>query len=294
MSALNHQQKTEIQWQLQNFVSTFNSQKEAAAQIDNCSEATISQIINGKHDLVSEKMWLTIAKQIGYHARKTVMVETMDFNTLILYFSLAKENGATFAITGNAGSGKSYSAKWYAANNRTRNVYYLECAEYWNKKMFLSNLLKRMGKGETGLNVGEMMDVIVQHLRSQHQPLIILDEVDKLSDPVLKFFITLYNELNTLCGFVMLSTDAMQKRMKKGLGRNVIGYQELRSRFGSRFIELNGTTHDEVKAICKANGITDEVELQRIANEYGGDLRRVDRHFLKEHAKQLRNRLNAA
>lgn len=160
--------------------------------------------------------------------------------------------------------------------------------------MFLSNLLKRMGKGETGLNVGEMMDVIVQHLRSQHQPLIILDEVDKLSDPVLKFFITLYNELNTLCGFVMLSTDAMQKRMKKGLGRNVIGYQELRSRFGSRFIELNGTTHDEVKAICKANGITDEVELQRIANEYGGDLRRVDRHFLKEHAKQLRNRLNAA
>jgi DNA transposition AAA+ family ATPase len=294
MSALTQQQKTEIQWQLQNFVSTFNSQKEAAAQIENCSEGTISQIINGKYDLVSEKMWLTIAKQIGYHARETVMVETQDFSTLILYFSLAKENGATFAITGDAGFGKSYSARWYAANNRTRNVYYLVCAEYWNKKMFLSNLLKRMGKGETGLNVGEMMEMIVQHLRSQHQPLIILDEVDKLPDPVLKFYITLYNELNSLCGFVLLSTDAMQKRMKKGLGRNVIGYQELRSRMGSRFIELHGTTPDELKAICHANGITNEVEIQRIINEYGGDLRRVDRYFLKEHAKKLRNRLNAA
>lgn len=288
------QQQTEIQWQLQNFVASFDSQKEAAAYIENCSEATISNIINGKFNDVAERMWINIAKQIGYNTRQNVMVETMDFNTLILYFSLAKENGATFAITGNAGYGKSFTAKWYAAQNRTRNVYYLECAEYWNKKMFLSNLLKRLGKGETGLNVGEMMEMVVRTLRQKHQPVIILDEIDKLTDPVLKFFITLYNELNTLCGFVMLSTDAMQKRMKKGLGRNVIGYQELRSRIGSKFIELHGTSKEELRAICEANGVKNELDITRIGNEYDGDLRRVDRNILKDKAKQIRNTLKMA
>jgi Cdc6-like AAA superfamily ATPase len=291
---INEQQKKEIAAALKNYAATFTSQKEAAKSLKDCSEATLIAIVKENYGGISDAMFTNIGKQIGVFKRELKMVETQDFQTLILYYSLAKEEGATFAIVGPGGSGKSYAGKWYAAANRTRNVYFLECAEYWNKKTFLSNLLKAMGKGETGMNAGEMMETIVSELRHQHQPLIILDEVDKLTDPVLKFFITLYNELNTLCGFVWTSTNAMQKRMKKGLGTNKIGYQELFSRIGSRFVELHGTTPAEVTELCQVNGITEREEIAKIVNEYNGDLRRVDRSLLRNKLIKIRKQLNAA
>lgn len=287
-------QKKEIKQCLQSYVNDFPSQKKAAESLNNCSEATVINILTESNwQKVGDAMWLNVGKQLGVGRRQSVLVETMDFQTLILYFTLAKEEGATFAIVGPGGYGKSYAGKWFASVNRSRNVYYLECAEYWNKKVFLNNLLKAMGKGETGMGIGEMMETIVHDLRRQHQPLIILDEVDKLSDPVLKFFITLYNELNTLCGFIWTSTSAIEKKIMKGKGLNKSGYQELFSRIGSRFIELRGTTPDEVRELCQANGITDEIEVAKIINEYDGDLRRVERNFLKARAKEIRNTLKA-
>ncbi len=295
MIMITQQQKKEIQWQLQKYIATFPSQKQAAASLADCSEATVINIYSGKWDAIGEKMWISIAKQLGIGTRTSVPVETLDFNTLILYYSLAKEEGATFAMVGPAGSGKTFAGKWFAANHRGNNVYYLECAEYWNKKMFLGNLLQAMGRENTGASIGEMMEMIVRELRRQHQPLIILDEVDKLSDSVLSFFITLYNDLNNMCGFVWTSTNAIEKRMTRGRNINKRGYQELFSRIGSKFIALKGASPAEIREICEQNGITDPIQVGRIINDCEGDLRRVSRHLLKEKAKQLNlNRKNRA
>jgi Cdc6-like AAA superfamily ATPase len=287
-STMTDNQKQDIQWHLKQYVNTFASQRLASTSLENCSEATlIAMLDQSKWHQVSEAMWLNVGKQVGAFKRRSQLVETMDFQTLVLYFSLAKEEGATFAITGGAGFGKTYAAKWYAEANRKRNVYYLECAMYWNKKMFLGNLLKALGKSPEGFSIGEMMEMIVRELSRQHQPVIILDEIDKLSDNVLVFFITLYNELNSLCGFVMQSTNAMQKRMMKGLKKNTTGFQEVFSRVGSRFIELKGTTKQEVTELCQANGIDSEEEIATIVNEYHGDLRRVERNILKHSARKM-------
>lgn len=291
---ITEQQKTEIKWHLTNYVACYPSQRQASQSLNDCSEATMIAILTGKWESVSENMWRNVGSQIGVGKRSMTLIETVDFQTLVLYFSLAKEEGATFAIVGGAGYGKSATGKWFAANNRSNNVFYLECAEYWNKKMFLVNLLQTMGKHETGMNVGEMMEKIVHELRKQKRPLIILDEIDKLSDPVLKFFITLYNELNTTCGFVWTSTNAIEKRMRKGLNTNKSGYQEVFSRIGSRFIELRGTNPEEVREICKANGISSQEDINKIINECNGDLRRVERNFLKHRAKDIQKKLKSA
>lgn len=281
-------QKNEIKLSLKDYCDTFMSQKKAAASLEDCSEATIIQILNGKFDSISDNMWNNIAKQIGTDNKNVVPVETLNFQTMILYYSLAKEEGATFAIIGGAGFGKSFAGKWYAKANRQQNVYYLECAEYWNKKMFLQLLLNKIGKHETGLNVGEMMQLVVRELRKQDHPLIILDEIDKLPDVVLYFFITLYNELNRLCGFVWTSTHAIEKRMIKGINSNRRGYSEIMSRIGSRFIGLKKASASEIREICEANGITNQEDIHQIINECRGDLRRVERNFLKHRAKNIR------
>lgn len=284
---ITQEQKKEISWHLENYCAGFSSQKTAAATLKDCSEATIIHMINQKWSDISDKMWHNVAKQLNVGSRKIIPVETLDFITLITYFDVAKQEGASFAITGDAGFGKSFAGQWYADNHRSQSVFFIQCAEYWNKKMFLAAILQRMGKEPAGLNVAELMDTIVRELRRMNKPMIILDEVDKLKDDVLKFFITLYNELNQLCGFVWTSTDNIDKRMRKGLNLNKNGYKELWSRIGSRFIELKGTTHKEVKQICEENGITDINEINTIINSYGGDLRRVERSLLKARVKSI-------
>lgn len=282
-------QRQDIQHLLKKYVGTFPSQSRAAASLDNCSEASVINILKGGEAWknVSESMWLNVGKQVGAFKQKSKMVETADFSTLILYYSLAKEEGATFYIIGGAGYGKTYTAEWYAEANRSREVFYIECAMYWSKKQFLSSLIHALGKSSDGLSISEMMELIVRTLSRKHQPLFLIDECDKLSDNVLAFFITLYNKLDSLCGFVMQSTNHMQKRMMKGLRANKTGYQEFYSRIGSKFIELTGTTPHEVREMCIENGITKEEDIRSVINDYKGDLRRVRRHLLKHTAKRI-------
>lgn len=289
MQTITEAQKREIRDTLSLYVQNSQSQRAAAESLNDVSEATIIQILTGKWNNIADKMWRNVAKQIGVGQRQMKLVETLDMQTLFLCFDTAKEESATLAVTGNAGTGKTSVSKMYRQLHRQANAFYIECREYWNKKTFLSKVLQEMGRSDAGMNAVEMMDAIVREMRRLHQPLLIMDEIDKLPDPVLKFFITFYNELNGMCGFVWLSTNNIEKRMRKGLAANRNGYQELYSRIGSKFIPLHGASNREIEQICKANGITDPEEVNTIINECHGDLRRVERNFLKAKMKSKRN-----
>jgi DNA transposition AAA+ family ATPase len=294
-------EKREIQYKLRIYIGSFSSQKRACNSIDGVSESTVITMLNQDQfgwDKISDAMWRTVASQVGGIVNFSKLVETQNFKTLRFYFDLAKEESATFAIVGNAGWGKTYTAKWYTAENRVNNVYYIECADYLNKKQFLNTLLMQIGKSGYGLQVGDLMLMLVRELRKQEKPLIIMDEIDKLTDPIIKFFITLYNELNGTCGFVWLSTDAIEKRFIKNLEKNTIGYQELFSRIGATFMNLKMPAQDEVQELCKVNGITDQNKVAVICNEIKdlkGDLRRFSRNHLKDRvSKRIRSKTNAA
>lgn len=278
---INETQKKEITELLKNYVASYNSQAKAFASLKGVSEATGIQILANRWKDISEAMWFNIGKQIGWNVRHIQPVETQDVTTLVEFFTIAREEGANFCITAPPGSGKTFTAEWYAGLNKKAPVYHIACAEYWNKKMFLGEILSKMGVTNTGFNVGEMMQAITSNLRKQYQPLLILDEIDKLSDNVLYFYITLYNELKGLCGIVMLGTDYLSKRIDRGVLRNTKGFKEIYSRLGSKYITLDGTDRKEVIAICKAHGITDPLDVTEIFNSYKGDLRAIDRQILK-------------
>lgn len=269
---------------LMQYISQFESQAKACASLRNVSEATVINMKNGAWDKISDDMFRNIGKQVGWDVRGTWhSVETLDFNTLITFFADAKDYGNVYAITGPAGSGKSFTADFFAA--RTRNTYHIVCAEYWNRKMFLSKVLEKMGIEHTGYNVAEMMDNIVEILMKQENPLLLLDEADKLSDQLLYFFITLYNALKGKCGIVLMATDFLTKRVTRGYRLNKKGYSEIYSRIGRRFITLHGTDRKEVTDICRTNGIDDPASISEIYNEYEGDLRRVERMVHKAKRK---------
>lgn len=275
-------QKQAIADKLKEYVSRFDSQNKAAKSLKDVSPATISQIFNNNWELIATEMWRKIGNQIGYSEIEWSAVETKDFKILTKLLEDARIHSNVFACTGDAGTGKTFTLRNFAENNK--RVYLLKCAEFWNRKMFMQELLSSMGCDSSGYTVGEMMAEVVRTIKSQPQPLIIMDEADKLTDQVLYFFITLYNQLEDNCGIVLCATDHLSKRIKRGLKLNKKGYKEIFSRIGRKFIELKGVSSLDITSICNANGITDRKVISEIIEDCEGDLRRVKR---KVHAVRL-------
>jgi len=275
------QQKEQVREALSSFITGMGSQNKASNKIG-VSSAMISQIMNHNWELISDDMWRKVAAQIGWSSKEWNTVLTRDFKMIQDLLTDAQNNSNVFAVVGSAGSGKSKAMRAYQESHA--RAYMISCSEFWNRKDFLSDLLQAMGRDASGLKVREMMKEIVRLLKSQDRPLLIMDEADKLSDNVLYFFITIYNELEDQCGMVLCATDHLAKRIRRGVSLNKKGYNEIYSRIGRKFIELNGVGSTDVAQICNANGITDSKIIKDIFNDCEFDLRRVKR---KIHAVKM-------
>ncbi|MBD5250159.1 MAG: AAA family ATPase [Barnesiella sp.] len=270
-------EKKQISEQLRAYCDQKGSQNKAAASLNGVSSATISKILSGQWGTIADDMWRSIAGQIG--AGKTAegwqLVPTRAYQTMTFTLESAQRDALVMGVIGEAGSGKTEAIKTYTAGGR--NVYHLVCSEYWNRRTFMAKVLQTMGVTYSGSTVADMMDTIVDTLKRKESPLIVLDEADKLSDQVLYFFISLYNQLEGHCGIIMTATRYLKARIEKGLRLNRKGYAEIYSRIGRKFVELPLLNSEDVAAVCVANGITDAKAINSIVDEADGDLRRVKR-----------------
>jgi len=272
---MNTTEKERIREALVHYCEHKGSQNKAANSLKGVSSAVISKLLNGEWDLIANEMWRNIAAQIGFNAHEWVVVKTKDFQVLSLLLRDAQEHANVLAVVGDAGSGKSLAIREYSKGNK--RVFNLCCNEYWNRKMFMQELLSEMGRDSSGYTVGEMMSEIVSRLKVLEKPIIVMDEADKLSDNVLYFFISLYNKLEDHCGIMLCATDHLEKRIKRGLKLNKKGYKEIYSRIGRRFIPLRGVGSHDITQVCIANGVSETKKIKEIIAESDYDLRRVKR-----------------
>lgn len=275
-------EKQQIKAKLAEFCEIKGGINKAANALCGTSSGTISQMLNDNWELISDNMWRKIAKQIGYDSRAWVVVETRGYKRMYGLLQDAQANALVLAVTGDAGCGKSEAIKSYAANNR--NVFNLSCSEYWNRKHFMAELLQNMGIDSTGCTVPEMMSDIILALKKLENPIVALDEADKLSDQVLYFFISLYNKLEDHVSIILCATDYLEKRIKKGVRTNRKGYKEIYSRVGRKFIPIQVVNSEDVAAVCIANGVEDVDTINEIIDDCDNDLRRVKRkvHAVKQ------------
>lgn len=272
---MTHQDKIQTVEALEKFIVQKGSQNQVAAGMAGVSPATLSQMRNHKWNLIADDMWRKVAKYVGVSSNGWNYAETRNSKELLEFFNDSQQFSLVLAITGKAGAGKSETAKKYEAENK--NAFLLSCNEYWDKRWFLRELLGKMGKDHAGLTLPEMMHKAVLLLKSLENPIIILDEADKLADNVLLFFITLYNALENHCGIVLMATHFLEKRIRRGVATEKKGYREIYSRVGLRFIELENTSYSDVEKICTANGIDDTAIIRTISKDCDGDVRRVRR-----------------
>lgn len=259
------------------------SQDKAAKSLKGVSSATISLILSGRGEEVRERMWQNLATQLEI-GNEWVIADTLQTMQMRALLEDAQSESLVMSVVAPAGTGKTQTSKLYESENK--EVYRLACSEFWTKNDFVDELLRSLGESGLGYTKRERMSKAIEALRRKNSPLIIFDEFDKLSDNVWFFFITLYNELEGKCGMVLLSTDSIEVRIKRGLRLNKRGYNEFWSRLGRKCVKLAGVGYEDIEAVCQANGVDDTALIEDIARDCEGDLRRVVRRIFSERRKK--------
>ena len=255
-----------------------------ASALIGISSANVSNIMNDKWESISDSIWKKVAVFAGLSS-EWQPAKTANLVKIYGICNDAQVNHVALAFSFAPGSGKSFSLKHYA-NNRP-NVAYIECDEYWTKKVFLKKIAQAFGITAEG-SIYEIVEIIIDAITRLNDPLLIIDEADKLKDPALNIFKTLFNRTPDRCGFVLAGAPYFKIRINKGVDKNKQAYCEIYSRLGGEFIPLTPVSANDVTAVCRANGINDNDDINRIIRDSNGDLRQVARMIHKIKNFQLK------
>ena len=291
---MTNNEKQLIADKLRAYVAKYASQNKAVASMKGTSAGTVSNILNGKWENISEDMWRKVSDQVKSVGDKDggwQIVETQAFHDITLALRDAQDYKNVTWVVGEAGSGKTTTARIFGEENK--EVFYILCSEDLHKGDFVREIATKMGIRTDGYTVRELWMTIQDELIQMDAPLLVFDEADKLIESVFQYFISLYNKIEDKCGVVFLSTDYIKTRISRGLRCKKRGYKEFYSRIGRKYFELEDTTPQDVFAICSANGLTDRKDIEDVITEADGcefDLRRVKKsiHRVKRIKKMKR------
>lgn len=281
---LTNEQKNEIRDLLQEYVSRFPSQNRAANSLVGVSAGTMSTILNGRYETISDEMFVKIRAQISPNkAEDWTLCETMLYKELSTLLADAQQYQNVAWAVSPAGSGKSTTAADYAAKHE--NAFVISCSEDMKRGDFIRELARVIGVNVSDLSLRAALERVTKYLLTLDNPLLIFDEGDKLPDVVFYYFITIYNRLEGHCGIIFISTNYIKRRIECGLSYNKKGYDEIHSRICRKFIELTPANGYEVAAVARANGIDDDKTIKAVVKDAATcnfDMRRVRREIHKQ------------
>lgn len=278
MKGLTTEMKEQVRSALIAYRSNYPTLNRAAESLQGVSSATVSQLCNGKYELISDEMFIRIASQIGFAFDSWTLHEGKTFKEITFALSDAQAYKNVTWIVGDAGCGKTTAAIEYRRTHR--NVFYILCSEDMRRSDFVREIAKQVGAPTDTTNLRDMLENAISMISFLGNPLLVFDEGDKLTDSVFNYFISIYNRLEGHSGIVFLSTDYIKRRMEAGLRYNKKGYKEINSRIGRRFFDVSPTEENDIYAICQANNLTDRADIEEVlkdARRSDNDLRRVKR-----------------
>lgn len=284
MKQLTNEQKNEIRDLLAEYVSRFPSQNRAANSLVGVSSGTMSTILNGRYETISDEMFAKIRAQIApKKADDWTLCETMLYKELNTLLADAQQYQNVAWAVSPAGSGKSTTASDYAAKHE--NAFLVSCSEDMKRGDFIRELARVIGVNVADMSLRTALERVTKYLLTLDNPLLIFDEGDKLPDIVFYYFITIYNRLEGHCGIIFISTNYIKRRIECGLSYNKKGYDEIHSRICRKFIELTPASSYEVAAVARANGIDDDQTIKAVVKDAATcnfDMRRVRREIHKQ------------
>ena len=270
--------KNEVRDALSAYRDNYGGTNRAAESLSGVSSATISQILNSKYTNISDDMFTRIAMQIGFNFDRWQIHESSAFREITFMMSDAQLYKNVTWVVGDAGCGKTTAAIEYRRTHK--HVFYILCSEDMRRGDFVREIAKQVGAPTDSTNLRDILENAIQMIQFLNNPLLIFDEANKLTDSVFTYFISIYNRLENRSGIIFLSTSHIKRRMETGLRYNKKGYQEVDSRIGRKFFDVEPTTQNDIYAICQANNLNNETEIKKVLADAATakfDLRRVKR-----------------
>lgn len=271
---LTEEQKQQIVFLINEKEKQLNSMG-AVAIFCKVSKATLSMLANGKYKTQGNEAWLQVANALGWQSGSNKsggwqIVETTDLRSIRKHIINAKSKHLFLGISDLAGIGKTGSLRHVAEEMKSQSVYYMRCWE-WGKKEFLEQLCRNLGidAGRGYKTPNSLLELIIEFF-NQHrlnEPVLIIDEADKLKASGLRFVIPLFNECEDALGVVISGTENLEKEIKHGVKYAKKGYDEIDSRFGRTYLKLIGCTAKDCVQICLANGINDTTKADELFEE---------------------------
>ncbi|MES2701755.1 MAG: ATP-binding protein [Bacteroidota bacterium] len=271
---MTNEQKKQVRDALVRYTANFATQTEAAESLQGISASTISLVRNNNWELLSERLWHHVARQVGFYCGEWEPADTSGYLLLRILLGDAQHYRMMYGIAVGEGLGKTFTAAHYTRENP--GVCYMACNAIYNRKSFLTALVSNAGMQPAG-TVPELMRQFTTHMESMEEPLLVLDDAHKLKDRVLHLVVMIANSLTGKAGVVIMGNGDLRPRVIEGVRLKKAGFDEIYKGIGRRFITLTTLAPRDVELVCRANGMHDEDVIKHITEECGNSLHAATR-----------------
>ncbi len=258
---MTHEQKRQIKDALVRYTRNFETQTAAAESLEGISASTISQVKNLNWDLLSDRLWRNIARQVGFYCSDWTAADTSVHLLLRILFGDAQRFSSSYGVAISSGLGKTFTATHYARENE--NVIYIAGDASYNRRSFATALLKVVDEvpgDSTPYMLQQLTDIIAQ----KENAVVVIDDAHLLKDRVLHLVVMIADNISEKAGIILMGNETLRTRIIEGLRLKKPGFEEIYNMIGKRFITLTCLSLEDIAAVCRTNGIHDDALIEHI------------------------------
>ena len=216
----------------------------------------INAIREGNYERVPERL-MNKVKTIVRTNEMQGLYKTADCIAFLNAKNDALRHKFMIGITGDTGTGKSYMS---LAVSKADNVLYYNCHLKNSARVFFHDILINLKKPIWG-NMSELIDRTAEAINDTENPLLIVDEADKMHREIRAAIHTLRDRTIKNMGVMLVGMPSLKNDLIKGKELGKQGFSEFYRRVNI-WHELRGLSADEIKTVAYTEGIKD-VSVQR-------------------------------
>jgi DNA transposition AAA+ family ATPase len=210
-----------------------------------------------KQTPIDDKYFQRIATAIDFTIKKSYRKHHDTDNYLACFntYDDARDAKMPFAIDGNTGEGKSYSAIQYMRLN-PKNTYYVRCDGDLTAKSFFVELAHSLSMTASG-PIYDIRKNAIRKLKNESDPLLIIDEAENLKDRAWDSLKRVMDDLKGYCGIVFIGANEFEHMLQRKADRGHNPFPQIlrRLREGG-IVKLFTLTLEDAIDIAKHYGIT--------------------------------------
>jgi uncharacterized protein YaeQ len=235
----------------------------ALARRTNISGSYISQLKNGKTTtatgtVIPDGYYLRLAKEMGLDLKDRPRWSTNQFEAITGWCDVVQADARRLIIDGPVRMGKTYSLEWYSTHYD--QVLYVKAVSTMRKRDLLMEIVNRLNIEVKAKGDKALMDSIRTKLTEETGWLIIIDEAELISSSLWYAIKEIEDFSRDLAGVIVCGAGIINQINHKA-NREKKGFPQIRGRFFTSILRIEGLHRDELKSILTGAGITDKAVI---------------------------------